>query len=392
MTESSSEKDTLDVLETCRRQLAEIHRAKHYAQWRPGAAHELQQALINLPPFDGYAETRILTGDGGDMIASARFGDWAIHRLAAGDEPKAILAAFGDEVRRNAATYLEVSPIFGVTADASCDVAQGVRIVAAEDAEPWWRGREVDHWMQFSVPPRDSAYLTLAYRVSPAFEMAGRGQDAAAANHVTEPPAPERDALRRRVRLACILAGCGAVELPLSFVEPDPGSLFAGGGSVAARPIAASPLVSYPVEAAAVKSAFDALATFAEFESLARAIDRLGRARLARTPVDQALELGIAAEIALMHGGSSSNTEVTHKMSSRAAWLLGRDPEERASVFGQCKALYHARSKAVHEGLLPKRSTIDLAQADAFVTRTLNAIAERGRFPKWSTLTMGGAG
>lgn len=393
MTGTSSSQEVLDVLETCRRQLAEIHRDKDYAQWRPGAARELQQALTKLPPFDAYADTRIFTGDGGWMIASTRFGDWAINRLVAKDDPKAILAALGDEVRQNAATYLEVSPLFGVAIDASCDLAGGIRIVAAADAELWWRGQEVNRWMQLPVAPEGSAYLTQSYRVAPAFEVSVPGDNAQAPDYATAPPAAARETLRQQVRLACILAGRGAVELPFSFVEPDRRSLFAGGeGNTAARPTAAYPVVAQPVEAAAVKRAFDALAGFAGFESLARAIDRLGRARLARSPVDQALELGIAAEIALMHGDSSSNTEITYKIGSRAAWLLGRDPEERASVFGECKALYHARSKAVHEGVLPKKSNIDLAGADAFVARTLNAIAERGRFPHWSNLTMGGTG
>lgn len=383
----------LDVLETYRQQLADIHRAKHYSQWRPGAARELDQALAKLAPFDAYADTRIFTGDGGAMIASTRFGDWAIDRMVAKDEPDAILAALDDEVRRNTATYVEVSPLFGVALDETCDLAEGVRIVAAVDADIWWRARETDRWMQLPLAPEGTAYLTQAYRVTPAFEVSGPDPGAAASNYATVPPGVEREVTRQRVRLASILAGRSAVEVPFSFIEPDRKALFAGGqGNTAARPISAYPLVSKRVEGAATKRAFDALGGFAEFESLERAIDRLGRSRLARSAVDQALELGIAAEIALMHGDSSSNTEVTHKMGSRASWLIGRDPAERETVFGQCKALYHARSKAVHEGVLPKKSKIDLAEADRFVTRILNAIAGRGRFPVWSNLTMGGKG
>jgi hypothetical protein len=388
-----SELAALEVLETYRQQLADIHRSKHYAQWRPGAARDLDQALAALPPFDAYVDTRIFTGDGGSMIASTRFGDWAIDRMVAKDEPQTILQALGEEVRRNTASYLEVSPLFGVAIDASCDLAQGVRVVAAADADIWWRGREANRWMQLPLAPERTAYLAQVYQVVPAFEVSGPDQGAAPPVYATVPPAAEREVIRQRVRLGCILAGHGAVELPFSFIEPDRKDLFAGGeGNTVARPIAAYPLVSQPVEDAAVKRAVDALEGFAEFESLARAIDRLGRARLARSAVDQALELGIAAEIALMHGDSSSNTEITHKISSRAAWLLGQDPTERETIFGQCKALYHARSKAVHEGVLPKKSKIDLTDADRFVTRTLNAIAERGRFPLWSNVMMGGAG
>jgi hypothetical protein len=61
-----------------------------------------------------------------------------------------------------------------------------------------------------------------------------------------------------------------------------------------------------------VKGYFDALSVFSEKDSLHRAIDRLGRARLALSPVDQALELGIAAEIALTHAETSGNSEITY--------------------------------------------------------------------------------
>lgn len=174
---------------------------------------------------------------------------------------------------------------------------------------------------------------------------------------------------------------------------PDRTALFAGGeGNIASRPIGAYPVVSFPTEATAVKAAYDQLIVFADSESLVRAVDRLGRARAARSPVDQVLELGIAAEIALMHGDSSSNTEITHKIGTRAAWLLGEDAEQRTAIFADIKALYHARSKAVHEGTLPKKSKVDLRDADILVTRILNAIAARSRFPNWSDLTMGGQG
>ncbi len=235
--------------------------------------------------------------------------------------------------------------------------------------------------------PTGTSYLAQTYRVEPAFDIRTDGAvDDRSGN--TSPTATDRDRVRHQVRLACLLAGTGEVALPISMLVPDRQSLFVGGdGNIASRPIAAYPVVSFPTEAAAVKRTYDQLASFAEIESLVRAVDRLGRARMARSPVDQALELGIAAEIALMHGDSSSNTEITHKIGSRAAWLLGEDAEARATIFGDIKALYHARSKAVHEGTLPKKSKVDLNDADRLVARILNAIAARGRFPDWSNLT-----
>lgn len=100
----------------------------------------------------------------------------------------------------------------------------------------------------------------------------------------------------------------------------------------------------------------------------------------------------MAAEIALMLDNSPSNTEITYKIGSRAAWLLGEDAAERATIFEQMKHLYKARSDAVHSGKLSSRSKVDLAAADRLVARALVAIASRGRFPDWNDLTMGGEG
>ena len=137
---------------------------------------------------------------------------------------------------------------------------------------------------------------------------------------------------------------------------------------------------------------FRQLGAFPEADSLARAIDRLGRSRLAVSDVDKALELGMAAEIALMHDNSPSNTEITYKIGSRAAWLLGDDAGGRATIFDQMKQLYKARSDAVHSGKLGSKSRVDLAAADELVARALAAVASRGSFPNWNDLTMGGEG
>lgn len=139
-----------------------------------------------------------------------------------------------------------------------------------------------------------------------------------------------------------------------------------------------------------MKRYYGALTTFREKDSLRRAIDRLGRARLARSPVDQAWELGIAAEIALMHAEDSGNTEITYKIGSRVAWVLGKNPADSSKIFGEIKQLYQARSQAVHSGVLSAKSRVDLKFGDRLVAETLATILERGGFPDWASLTMGG--
>lgn len=381
----------LEILEGAAAELGQIHRAKHYGLWRQDAAPRLGTALGQVEPFSDFRSVWIHTGDGAGVAATARFGEWSIDLLVEKKTPDAILAAFSAEVERNVANYSDVSPVFGVKIDAHCDLGDGVMLVP----EPEDVLASVLYHLPFQqmLLPTGTSLLCQSFTVTPAFERGRSDEVAQGGPSVTAPGQSRRDAVRKRVRLACLLASVGPVELPLTVLRPDHGSLFvAGEDNLAARPFAVHPLVSYPVEAAAVMRAFDLLGKFREVESLARAIDRLGRARLAASPVDRALELGIAGEIALMHDNSQANTEITHKIGGRAAWMIGRDPAEREAVFVDMKKLYQARSQAVHSATLSSRSTVDLDAADLLVARVLSAILERGGFPNWNNLTMGGNG
>lgn len=388
---SDDENSAEMLLEAAAAELAEIHRAKHYGQWRGETAPRLNDSLGALPPFSSFRDVWVHTGDGGNVMGTAPFGKWAIDRLVEKKAIPEILAAFEDEVTQNVGRYTEISPIFGVQLDERCDLGDGVVIMP----EPTDLLEALVHRPQISLMqvPTGTAILRRAYTVTPAFEPRAAGDRACPGTSETSPPAGTRDTERVRVRLACLLASSGPVELPLAVLQPDHNALFvAGEGNQAGRPFSAIPRVSFPVKADAVQRAYLALDKFAELDSLSRAIDRLGRSRLATSPVDRALELGIAAEIALMHGQGEGNAEITQKIGTRAAWLLGRDPAEREGVFTDMKRLYAARSQAVHAGILTSPSSkVDLDAADRLVARVLLAILELGRFPSWMTLTMGGA-
>ncbi|MBF5093736.1 hypothetical protein F1643_03735 [Azospirillum sp. INR13] len=384
-------KSAIELLEGAATELAEIHRGKHYGPWRQEAAQRLSNTLAQVEPFSNFCNVWIYTGDSSGIFAGAQFGEWAIDLLVEKKTPEAILAAFLTEVERNAANYSDMSPVLGVQINVRCDLGDGVTLVP----EPGDVLASLMHRSTFQpmLLPTGTSLLCQSCTVTPAFERGGSDEFKQGGPSITAPDASHRDAARKRVRLACLLASAGPVELPLTVLRPDRRALFVGGkGNWEAQPFAARPLVSYPVEAAAVTRAFELLGRFREVESLTRAIDRLGRARLAASPVDRALELGIAAEIALMHDHSPANTEITHKIGGRAAWLLGRDPAEREAVFVDLKKLYQARSQAVHSGALSSKSTVDLDAADQLVTRVLSAILERGSFPNWNNLTMGGNG
>jgi hypothetical protein len=92
------------------------------------------------------------------------------------------------------------------------------------------------------------------------------------------------------------------VELPETLLIPAERALFAAGeGNSTRRPLGLVPLVALPIEAKRVEHAYKLLTAFQDLEALGRSIDRLGRSRMSRSDVDRVIDLGMAAEIALMH-------------------------------------------------------------------------------------------
>jgi hypothetical protein len=389
MSGANTPPDIADFLRGMAGELAEIHRGSDYSLWRSEAKHRVDQYLSLAEPFSDFANCWVFGGDGAGSVVGGRFGEWAIDRLIEKMTPEEIIARFREEVARNVAVYEDVSPVLGVEITEVCELASGVRLVPP--------GADIfdarDYAWRFAWPntPTGTGCLVQSYTVTPAFEQRPADATGPIGTSVTLPASPVRDDIRRRCRLACLLGSGGGVELPMSVILADRSALLSVGGTMSGRPFAARPVVAFPADMAAIRRAFEQLAAFAEGDSLARAIDRLGRSRLAVHPVDRALDLGMAAEIVLMHDQSRSNTEITYKIANRAAWLLGEGADQRAEIFDQIKQLYAARSTAVHSGVLPSKSKIDLDVADELVGRVIRAILERGRFPDWMSLTMGGS-
>jgi hypothetical protein len=82
-------------------------------------------------------------------------------------------------------------------------------------------------------------------------------------------------------------------------------------------------------------------------------VQRLNSAMRRRSPVDRAIDLGIAFESLFSEEGDPTS-ELTFRISSRAGFLLGATPAECKEVAKQFKTLYGLRSTAVHEGRFPR--------------------------------------
>jgi hypothetical protein len=142
-----------------------------------------------------------------------------------------------------------------------------------------------------------------------------------------------------------------------------------------------------------VRSRLEKLAKFRHPTALLLAVDRLGRSRISFRPVDRIIDLGMALEIALMHGEGDGKSEITTKIAARAGWLGGNSVGERRANGEIAKKIYAARSTAVHEGQLSTKALAKLGELrsiDDFITGILNTILTRESFPDWVDLTFGG--
>ena len=101
----------IELLDEAARELAEIHRGKHYAFWRDDRRRFLDDALRQVSPFDAYSESWIFKGGGGGAMAQGRFGDWMIDRMVGKLEPAAILSTFGEEIAGKVGHYSKLSAI-----------------------------------------------------------------------------------------------------------------------------------------------------------------------------------------------------------------------------------------------------------------------------------------
>jgi hypothetical protein len=134
---------------------------------------------------------------------------------------------------------------------------------------------------------------------------------------------------------------------------------------------------------------------------LAIPLDRFNRALAAKSPVDRAIEMGIALE-ALLLGDLGPNEQISLAFRLRGAWLLGVHAKDRERLLRRFKYFYQCRSSAVHTGKLPERGVTGdsgAATADEFLTgeaskltaQCITTILDRASFPDWSSLLVGGA-
>lgn len=385
------ETDLLEFLRAWRAHVGRLEReAQPLMEDSPQSFHFADQ-IEQFDPFKKFASSRVyeagVSSSGGKTIS----GKWAWRRLLKGDALEAIIANAQKEIDSNQFEATEVWPVSGIIVDTPVYLADGMSLVPNDTLRKnrWHRWAFTDTNFGFDHPKKTAALIS-SYSISPALVPMSDGQDFSAA--IRDRQARASQAMRARLALG--LASGGAVEMPFVYAQVDEASIFGDcQGGAQYTPWANDPTEDRRVDVDLARSVYGQLKGMESPRALELSIDRLLRSRTTKSPADQIIDLGMAAEIALMHapnGGANSGTgEITYKISSRAAWMVGGKPDIKAETFKTISELYSARSRVVHTGEAKSSDQSKIPLFDEVVTRILRALLDLSRFPDWKLLVLG---
>jgi Apea-like HEPN len=332
----------------------------------------------------------LVCGMGGGRTGRGVSGRWVLHCLLSGVGAETILAAARASVSANRYEALEVRPVKGVKIDAPYRLTQMASLVPNNQlVRGHGHARAFGNDMLGPQFPSDTAALIQKIVVEPAMIAIHSDQDQAAFERGQE----TRNAYAARLRLALGLASGKSVEMPLAYGQSDPESILGLSGEIISqRPSTTFFGSDIEVDIPAALRIFAQLEAMQAPRALELSVDRLLRSRSGRNLEDRIIDLGMAAEIALMHapkGSGDGKSEITNKLSMRGAWLIGETARDRQEVATLLSELYAARSVVVHTGEASGKLQARMVVFDDIVVRIARALLRRGGFPDWKALVLG---
>lgn len=350
------------------------------------------QQLEAFEPFKTVATRWMVCGMGGGRTGVGVTGHWVWHQLLNGSNPQIILDSATAAVSANRYEAIEVRPVKGIKINLAYQLTPTASLVPnGQLVKGYAHARAFANDMLGPQFPTDTAALIQTMVVDPAL-TALDDRDTQSFQSSRE----QRDAYAARLRLALGLASEGPVEMPLVYGQGDPDCILGLSGEVLSqRPTTTHFGSDVDVDLPAALSIYAELEAMVAPDALELSVDRLLRSRLARSLEDRIIDLGMAAEIALMHspkGVSDGKSEVTNKLANRGAWLVAETPDERREVANLLSELYSARSVVVHTGVASGKLQSRIAAFDAIVVKVARALLRRGGFPDWKSLVLGGDG
>ncbi|MGO7366364.1 hypothetical protein [Rhizobium leguminosarum] len=389
--------DLPQVLELAKLELSLTHRPEQNVMFTSRWDFEhyesaiLRKRLGEFHPFAEIESTTLHFAGGSATFGQNGALSWVARRLVSGVSVEDIIAEANSNYAENGYEAMEVTKVVGITVDSIVELIPGYELWPPEQLPSDYRKRIAFETDGVGIRSA-SAALVHRFWHGPVY---GGPNPFDLGSDITKLPLFQKLAKqaekRQHLRRALLLCVDCAVELPITYYCGVTDHILSCERSYqfTNEPFT---LVARQPDISQVKSCYIKLEKFKQPAALAVALDRLGRARTSPNNVDKALDLGMALEVALMHengSNSEANTEITYKVSTRASWLLGEEPEGRRQAFATAKKIYAHRSKAVHSGCLKDEADFIALNADDFVQRTIMQLLNRGEFPKWGDLVLG---
>ncbi len=130
--------------------------------------------------------------------------------------------------------------------------------------------------------------------------------------------------------------------------------------------------------------------------SLQIPIERWIKSKTNQASVNKMIDLGIAMESFHLHG---AREQLSFRFRLRGSLHLGTEVQQRKRLMREFADIYKYRSKAVHEGRLPDRVSVDgewipiaqyIDRSQELFSRSLMKVIESGALPDWESLELGG--
>lgn len=352
----------------------------------------LEARLSDYFPFSQMQEGVLWcpTGCAGPQRPTAQ--QWVARQLLADVAEDTIIELANKQYAENGYDALEISKVTGV------EVEDIVKIT--EDYELWPRSKLPDDFRSRRLfddaanvfLPVSTCALVHRFRHDRAIDPDYDGPTVDWTKDRFVLSNQRRSEKRLNIQRAMILSGDGPVGMPFTYYRAATDHLLDVDQAYSGR-FDPTGFRSAKPDTDAIVANLRLLENFKSPSALCVAIDRLGKARSWQSNEDKALDLGMALEIVLMHENGNNddrNSEITYKISSRAAWLAGGgDPAARKEAFNKAKKLYGHRSSAAHSGKLKREHEFIPDEANSFVSHILLNILHRGNFPNWSDLVLG---
>lgn len=351
----------------------------------------LEARLYDFFPFSHLKESMLWSSSGSGSSRQGTALQWVARQLLAGIAPDSVIKAANSQYAENGYDALEISKVTGVEVEDIVKITEDYELWPHDKLPADFRNRLLFDDAAAAFHTGSSSALVHRFRhnkvIDPDYDPTSidLSKDRFATSNM------KRANKRLEIKRAMILSGDGPISMPFTYCRAATDHVldadrqyigtFEPAGFGSAKP-----------NIEAIRTNLRLLENFKSPAALCVAIDRLGKARSWQSNEDKALDLGMALEIVLMHengNNNDGNAEITYKVSSRAAWLIGKTPADRKEVFEKAKKLYGHRSSAAHSGRLKKESEFISPEANAFVTRVLSQILQRGGFPVWRDLVLG---